>query len=896
MRLFMAMLLLGCGGIAYGASLRGFVSDSSGSRVPNATLEILDHDRVVASTHTTLSGAYDLTVAADGEFTLRVRASGFVDYLNPIRIEGNETLQVILPELSTVRADITVTARRGAVEESQSTPQVTTSTTGDALQSKRLQTVGHALEGAPGVMVQETTAGQSSPILRGLTGYQTLLLIDGVRLNTAIYRSGPNQYLSFVHPSQSDRVEAVLGPSGATFGSDSMGGTINVASAGTQSERPLQGEISAFGATADLSSGWTGRFTGRIKQLSYAFGGFTQHNNDLRTGGAADSRNSLRRYFGLDPGAVNDLLGERLPGTALTRDGAHGKASWRAGANQTLTAWYQHDELTGVRGYRDQWGGPGNLLSKVDPQVLDFGYLRYEKMRAGPFDFVSGTFSANAQQDGSAKQALRVTDPITTDRNSIASLGYAAQATGHIGSTQAFVFGTENYREKVSSSRSVFDPTSAKTAQPRAGYPDGSVYTTSAVYAQDAIDLFRSRLRLSGGVRYSWIRYRSFADLLGVPDSHRTFSDVTFHTAASWQAAKNVALHAVVSRGFRAPNMNDLGSVGAGAITLGYEFPAEEITPLNGQYALDTSDTAGTSGNRVASLKAESLDSYEGGVTWRSGRIYARAQVFDAELLNPITGRTVLFPVGAVPASLGGIAVTPLPQSAIQRQQGLVAVFTSFTPRAVKTTINDGHTKYYGTEDILEVRLSSRWTATFNYSFLVARDLYPNRPVRRLPPQQASSVLRYMPPGRRWWLELAGLAAGAQERLNGGDIDDDRIGASRRRSDIASFFNGGLATPFINLGPDGKRATADDTFRPTGETLLQIQNRVLPNVADSVRVPLYIRNAGWTSFALRGGVPLGERVSIAFVLSNLLDRNYRVYGSGVDAPGRGALLLLKYRF
>jgi outer membrane receptor protein involved in Fe transport len=235
---------------------------------------------------------------------------------------------------------------------------------------------------------------------------------------------------------------------------------------------------------------------------------------------------------------------------------------------------------------------------------------------------------------------------------------------------------------------------------------------------------------------------------------------------------------------------------------------------------------------------------------------------------------------------LAGLPVRTLPPSAAQLAQGVVAVATALDPRAVKAFVNDGAARYYGIEALAESRLNSHWFLAANYNFLVGRDLNPNRNIRRLPPQMGALRLRYTFSGRRPWLEAALQAAGPQTRLSGGDRDDERIGASFRRADIAAFFN-------------GNRAVA------IGETLAQIQNRVLPLGAtvngvrvadDNSRVPLYLATAGWASFSLRGGLPLSESLDLLGAIENILDKNYRLHGSGVDAPGRNAYLRLRWRF
>ena len=157
------------------------------------------------------------------------RARRFADRRIGLEVDRTERPRLrITLGLAPVTSEVTVTADRGATADIVRTPAIVTVRDADEFRNRPLATLGNALEGAAGVMVQQSTYGQASPFLRGLTGYQVVNLVDGVRVNNTTFRSGPNQYLAFVDPSQSARIEAMLGPASAQFGSDAMGGAIQV--------------------------------------------------------------------------------------------------------------------------------------------------------------------------------------------------------------------------------------------------------------------------------------------------------------------------------------------------------------------------------------------------------------------------------------------------------------------------------------------------------------------------------------------------------------------------------------------------------------------------------------------------------------------------------------------
>jgi hemoglobin/transferrin/lactoferrin receptor protein len=80
---------------------------------------------------------------------------------------------------------------------------------------------------APSVRLQKSQGGGGSPVIRGFEANRVLLVVDGVRLNNAIYRSGHLQNAITVDPNSIERVEVIYGSSSVGYGSDALGGVVH---------------------------------------------------------------------------------------------------------------------------------------------------------------------------------------------------------------------------------------------------------------------------------------------------------------------------------------------------------------------------------------------------------------------------------------------------------------------------------------------------------------------------------------------------------------------------------------------------------------------------------------------------------------------------------------------
>lgn len=883
---------------APGGSVAGTVLDQTGAVVADASVKLLtDAGSELARANTDARGQFSFERVAPSGYLLAVGKGGFEETRQRLSLEAGQSLSLrIQLRVATLLESVTVTPVRGQSQGVFETPEAVSVVTASEMARRPYIILPQALREEPGLHVQQTTTSQGSVFLRGLTGQQVVNLIDGVRFNNSTFRPGANQYVAFVEPAFVERVEVVRGPNSTQYGSDSLGGTLNVltrpAGAGAR-EFELRGDVQAFFSSADLSGGGAAYVSGGRGRWGFFAGGAGRRVQDLRAGGGLDSHSVVTRLFGISSKA----LGTRLQDTGYKQYGAQAKFITRLTDADALSFTYLRGTQLGVRRYDQLDGGLGNLLSDFDPQTLDFAAARYERAGLGPLDSLSLAFSYNGQRDDRRSQGINnaagLRSRITDEYNRTDVFGYQAQATASAGARHALAFGGELYDERVTSRREDWrfsNTTGGFTDRVvvRARFPNGARYRTLGLFAQDSARLVTNRLSATLGLRYSRFSYTQSPDDNPLDAAGRptvtafstSFDDLTFNTGLVLSVTRHLNLTAGVSRGFRAPNVNDFGSIGLSSI--GFEVTPEEGERLAGNVGrIDASQPERGGQRPVRQLKAETLYNYEVGAKLRTRRVGATASVFDAEFTNFIERRVLLLAPGAVGTSVGG--------QTIVRQDATGAVYTSLSSAPVFVRANAGRIRIRGFEGSALLNLTR--SLAFNAHAFYVRGTntetgLPPSLENGIPPLTGFASLRWTPAGRRFWVETYTNFAGAQTRLSDNDFQQARIGGIRTREEITNFFVGGAAA---------RGLVRDGVLLQTGETLQQVLRRVLG--ADlSARVPLYTKNPGFATFNVRGGWRVGERSGVTVILENILDRNYRTMGSGVDAPGVGVTARLSHSF
>ena len=378
--------------------------------------------------------------------------------------------------------EVLVTATRRAVSASEISAAVSLIDS-ERLRPQKLLT--DALADSAGVFLQQTTPGQGAAIIRGQKGSSILHLVDGMRLNNAIFRSAPTQYLALVPITAVDRIEILRGTPASLYGSDAVGGVVQLVTrvpTFDHTETRVRGEVYAGFDSAELGKTLRGTLDVGNSDVVTSLSGEYLETEDRRTG-------SGQR---VGPSGFESRAGRLL--MSITPDE---RRAWLFDIHyleQPQTP--RFDELVPGFGQTE----PSSSEYYFAPNRRTYARVRYD-LAAGPLnlDWRVDASWQRIDDDRITRNFQSATRRIESNRSDLSGLMVSASRVFPSGS---WIAGAEYYHDRVSSRRDEQDIASGLTQSVAARFPDGSSVDQAALFFNAERAVF-TRQTLSGGVRVS---------------------------------------------------------------------------------------------------------------------------------------------------------------------------------------------------------------------------------------------------------------------------------------------------------------------------------------------------------------------------------------------------------
>tara|TARA_Y100000589_G_scaffold70891_2_gene63191 strand:+ start:528 stop:2996 length:2469 start_codon:yes stop_codon:yes gene_type:complete len=452
-------------------------------------------------------------------------------------------------------------------------------------------TTADLLEKKGGISVQKSQMGGGSPNIRGFEANRVLLVLDGVRLNNAIYRSAHLQNLITIDEYLIDDIEVIFGPSSVLYGSDALGGTINMKSKSVQ-----------FKAQAE----WNG---GVYSSYSTAYDGF--------------KTNVFSTYESSKYSAITSISMKKFGDIKMGLWRPHGYENWglvhhyinedgELSCNEDLnvqknTGYSQYDLFHKLivkisDNWRATWNtqystssnvprfdrlNDGDLECIIDPDTgcNAIGNLKYHTYYYGPQDRRFNSLKFTGIETGSldkteiilsnqlikeSRHKLKLSDFFNNPeaQNDETTRKYERVDIYSVNinfKKNNFYFGSETVYNEVKSTSNIFDPEDKWSIGDTRYPPGGSSIFSHALYI-NSVWRFSHKFQSEIGGRYTYSHIKgAFPDTLKRPfayveglnlneQSNILSGNIKFvyYPSDSWK------ISSVTARGFHTPNVDDM--------------------------------------------------------------------------------------------------------------------------------------------------------------------------------------------------------------------------------------------------------------------------------------------------------------------------------------------------
>ena len=585
------------------------------------------------------------------------------------------------------------------------------------------QTSADLLLNTGSVFIQKSQMGGGSPVIRGFEANKVLIVVDGVRLNNAIFRGGHLQNVITIDPSILERTEVVFGPGSLIYGSDALGGVMQFITKNPKLSvnNQLKLETNAYVRYATVNEEKT--IHANVGLGGQKFGSLTSFTRsdygDLKIG-----KNRTHGYdnWGLRPEYVgeNDAIITNddpniLRFTGYDQINILQKFHWKPNNRIRLTLSGEHTTSSDIPRY--------DRLNDYTSNAEGERVLRYAEWHYGPqkrsmialnslimsksklfegvnivaawqkiqesrinrsFDKETGAFNQSRNHRIEDVQVLSLNADFSKTFSPMHRLQYGVEVSYNDVKSNAF-------REDVATGEVLSKPLSTR-------YPDdGSQLYTSAVYLRHKWKV-NERLILTDGLRYSLVGVKALYD-------DTTFYDLPFKEVNNLSTALTAGVGLVykldnrsrinfsLSTGFRAPNVDDITKV---------------FEPDDGIVVVPNKD-----------LKPEYAYSVDFGLEKGIGKVLQlTGSAYATYLTNAIVRR---------PFNINGVQVL--------EYDGAID--------SINTNMNAGEAIVWGAFIGAKLSLKDRWTVEKRFNFVKGRDLTEDVNLGHIPPSFGDFTVSY---------------------------------------------------------------------------------------------------------------------------------------------------------
>ncbi len=613
-----------------------------------------------------------------------------------------------------------------------------TSISSKEIEESNAQTSAELVQKTGKVYVQKSQMGGGSPVIRGFEANRVLLVVDGIRMNNAIYRSGHLQNIITIDPNIQDRVEVVYGPNSTIYGSDALGGIIHF-----HTKRPKFSTDSTL-FTKGLAFARYGSVNNETSVHAHLnigkerFASLTSINlssfGDLKAGKSKNffypdttwERNHyVDRMDGKDTTLVNSDPYLQKQTSYRQLDFLQHFSLYSKDDNYRHDFSFQFSNSSNIPRYDRliEYDGDNLKFAQWDygPQQKLLSYYRLHIFKKSSlFNEAKLTFSYQNIEESRINRRFQS----DIQRNRIENVqvgGLNADFLKRI-KKHRIEYGLETYYNDVSSTAFAKNIVTNEEEALDTRYPSGNNYLWSSGAYISHKYLIGEKLHLSDGLRFSMTNlYASFADT--------TFFQFPFSEVQQFNTAitGNIGLKAELSKdwiasllfstGFRAPNIDDVGKVFDSAPGV-LVVPNDDLSP---EYAY----------NVEFSIERE----------WKKS--FFEIAVYHTWLQNAIR------------------------VSNFQLNGDSTIIYEGEESQIIANT-NTGEARVYGAYLGGRLQISKPLLVNYTISYTKGEDISENEPLGHIPPIHGSLGLKYQK--KKWSIALNSLFNGKK------DIDDYYLG------------------------------------------------------------------------------------------------------------------------